>query len=258
MPRFNANITFMFREYPVVERFNAAKEAGFSAVEILSPEDASIPDLVTAAKTADIDIVLCNAPIGDFLEGGPGLSAVPGREEEFRKNFEMVVAMASAIACPVIHLGPSRIVKDESRAKYVETLVSNVRYAADVVKDKNIVLSLEPLNTFDMPDIFLSRIDDTLDILDRAGCDNVKLQFDIYHMFQMEKNMMSLLEEHIERVVHIQIADSPGRGQPGTGNINFEAIFNLIDKLDYKGWVGTEYMPQGPTIDSLEWLQPYR
>ncbi len=99
MPQFNANITFMFREHPVLERFDAAKEAGFSAVEILSPEDASIPDLVKAAKIADIDIVLCNAPMGDFLEGGPGLSAVPGREEEFRKNFEMVVAMASAIDC---------------------------------------------------------------------------------------------------------------------------------------------------------------
>jgi len=258
MPKFNANITFMFREYPLVERFDAAKKAGFSAVEILSPEDVSIPELVMAAKKAEIDIVLCNAPIGDFLAGGPGLSAVPGREEEFREKFELIVSMASAISCPVIHIGPSRLVEGALRSSYIDTLVDNVCYASDIVKDKDIVLSLEPLNSNDMPDIFLSKIKDTLNILDSVGCDNVKLQFDIYHMFQMEKNMMALLEQHIDRIAHIQFADSPGRGQPGTGDIDFDDVFSLIDSLDYNGWVGAEYMPQGSSIDSLGWFQPYR
>jgi len=257
MPKFNANITFLFREYPILERFNAAKLAGFNAVEILSPEAASIKDLANAATDADIDIVLCNAPIGDFLEGGYGISAVPGRQAEFRKSFDRALTMASEIGSPYIHLGPSRMAQEMKRTSYIETLIDNVRYAADSVKNKNILLSLEPLNSNDMPDVFLSRIEETIRVIDLAGCDCVKLQFDIFHMFQMEEKMMELLESHINKIGHIQFADYPGRGQPGTGIIDFEAVFSLIDRLDYKGWVGAEYIPQGSTIESLDWLRLY-
>jgi len=221
MLRFDANITFMFRELPILERFAAAKKAGFTAVEILSPEDASPLDIATSIEQADLEVVLCNAPMGDFIDGGLGISAVPGKEVDFQRAIEQVRDMANFLNCPRIHIGPSRVAKDGNRNDYIETLIQNLKIASEVLGQSDIEVLVEPLNTFDMPDILLSSVDETLAVIDATGCKNIKLQFDIYHMSQMEKEPLVQLEKNISRIGHIQFADCPGRGEPGTGHYVF-------------------------------------
>ncbi len=258
MLKFSANLTFMYRELPLVERFAAARQDGFDAVEIISPENASIPDLANAATDAGIDIILCNAPVGDFLEGGPGLSAVPGREAQFRKGIDMVRQVAEMLSCPSVNIGPSRIAEGSDKTECLDVLARNLAYAADMLAEANIQALIEPLNTYDIPNTCLSRVEDALTVLNEAGQVNAGLQFDIYHMAQMESDFMTLLEDHIGRIGHIQFADVPGRGEPGSGELDFGAIFELINRLDYTGFIGAEYKPVHTTSESLDWLRKYR
>jgi len=255
MLKFDANITFMFRELPILERFVAAKKAGFSGVEILSPEDASPQSIAEAVRQAEIEVVLCNAHMGDFIQGGLGLSAVPGREKEFSNAIELARKMAKQFDCPRIHVGPSRVAEGDDRSRYIDTLVKNLKLASEVLGKAGIEVLVEPLNTVDMPDILLSSVDETLDVIDATGCNNIKLQFDIYHLSQMEADPLAQLEKHIHRIGHIQFADCPGRAEPGTGKIKFNDYFEKLNDLGYQGWVGAEYMPTKQTEETLHWLQ---
>jgi len=257
MPKFDANITFLFREQPLVERFDAAKKAGFDGVEILMPEGVEIPDLAAAAKQAGVEVVLCNAPMGDFLEGGPGMSAVPGRQEEFREALTLARAMGQALGCSRIHIGPSRVAEGDNRDQYLDQLVENLRMASELLGEADIDVLVEPLNTTDMPGVLLSRVGETLAVIDRAGCDNVRLQYDIYHLYQTEEDSLGLLEKHVYRIGHVQMADFPGRSEPGTGEINFKPYFEILDQAGYTGWVGAEYMPKRGTHETLGWMKQY-
>ncbi len=257
MPKFDANITFMFCEYPLLERFEAARAAGFSAVELLMAEDVPFKSLAKAARMAAIDIVLCNAPMGDLITGGSGLSAVPGKQQHFREAIDQVSEMASALNCPRVHIGPSRMPDGVSRERCFETLVENIVYAADFLVTDGVQLLVEPLNVYDMPDIFLSDLDETMRAIRAADRPNVSLQFDIYHQARMGADIIKQLQTHIDHVGHIQFADAPGRAEPGSGSLDFQAIFAEIDRLGYSGWVGAEYQPSGKTGDSLQWLKHY-
>jgi hydroxypyruvate isomerase len=258
MLRFDANITMLYRERALVDRFAAAKRDGFSAVEILSPEDASIDELSAAATDAGVDVVLCNAPMGDFLEGGPGLSAVPGRESDFRDAMEQARQMAVSLGCPTVHIGPARLPPGVDRGACLDILTANLALAAGILDGDGIVATIEPMNTFDFPDVCLNRVSEALAILDAAGRPNTALQFDIYHMARMEPEWLSIIEGQIDRIGHFQFADVPGRHEPGSGELDFDRAFELINRLDYAGSLGAEYVPASATSDSLAWFDKYR
>ena len=255
MPRFSANITFLYRQLPLPERFAAAKADGFDAVEILVAEGIPSPVLADAAKSADIEVAMCNVPMGDFLTGGVGLSAVPGRESEFREALSAAGELAEALACKKVHIGPSRVPAGTDREDCKRCLAENLSSAADYLQRIGIEALLEPLNNIDMPDIFLSRVSDAISIMDDVGHPNVSLQFDVYHVVRMEPDYLEVLKAHIHRIGHIQFADFPGRGEPGTGKLDFGQLFALVDELGYKGWMGAEYQPSRSTSETLAWLK---
>jgi len=258
MLRFDANITMLYRERPLVERFAAARDDGFSAVEILSPENSSIDELQTAATGAGVDVVLCNAPMGDFLEGGPGMSGVPGREAQFRSAIEQARKMAVSLKCPNVHIGPSRIPATAGKDDCLNVLARNLEMAAGVLARDGITATIEPMNNVDFPDVCLSSVADALSVLDAAGRDSVALQFDIYHMARMENDLLDTIKKNIGRIAHFQFADLPGRHEPGSGELDFPAIFGLIDSLNYEGHLGAEYLPSGASSDSLGWFRRHQ
>ena len=226
-------------------------------MEILSPEDASIAELVAAATDSGMQVALCNVPMGDFIAGGHGLSAVPGRQEKFKAAVYQAREMAEALRCSTVHIGPSLIPAGVSWQDCFEVCLENVAIAARQMAESGIILTIEPLNSFDMPNIFLSQAKQVLRIIDEVGLPNVKLQFDVYHMSRMEDDYMAVLEANIDRIAHVQIADNPGRGEPGSGNLDFSALFSLLDRLEYAGWVGAEYQPSTVTEETLDWFKPF-
>mgnify|MGYP001580410219 CR=1 FL=1 len=257
MPRFSANITFLFRELPLTQRFNAAREAGFSAVEILSDENTPVEELALACRSSAMQVALINVPMGDFIAGGPGLSAVPGRQTEFREAVCRAIAMAEALACDKIHIGPSLVPAGSSWHDCYRIYVENVGFAIGKMVDTDITLTLEPLNDLDSPAVFLHRVEQALRVIDELDVPRLMLQFDVYHIAQMEEDYLSLLEANIERIGHIQIADVPGRGEPGSGTLDFPRLFKRLDQLGYNGWVGAEYMPSRATVETLGWFRPF-
>lgn len=258
MLQFDANITFLYRELPLVERFAAARADGFGAVEILSPEGVAIDQLASAAAAAGIAVALCNAPMGDFLEGGPGLSAVPGREAEFRRALEQARQMAVALGCTTVHLGPSRVPAGADRAHCVDVLANNLAFAAGALAGDGITATLEPMNTTDYPDVCLRTVADAHAVLASVDEPNTALQFDVYHMAQMEEDLHASIAANIGSIGHFQFADVPGRHEPGSGTLDFAVLFRLIEDLGYKGHVGAEYLPSAATSASLAWLTRYR
>lgn len=258
MLQFDANITFLYRELPLVERFAAARADGFDAVEILSPEGVAIGELAAAAAAAGTRVVLCNAPMGDFLEGGPGLSAVPGRESEFRRALDQACRMAVALGCGTVHLGPSRVPAGGDRAHCLEVLAGNLAFAARMLAGDGITATIEPMNTTDYPDICLRTVADAHAVLAEADEPNTALQFDVYHMAQMEDDLYASIAASIRSIGHFQFADVPGRHEPGTGTLDFPVLFGLIESLGYGGFVGAEYLPSAATSASLGWFGRHR
>lgn len=248
----------MYREFALPERFAAARSDGFRAVEILSPEGVPVEQLADAARGAGIEVVLCNAPMGDFLDGGPGMSAVPGREDEFQQAIESARDMAVALNCSIVHLGPSRVPEGARRSDCLEVLAGNVAAAAGMLADDGITVTIEPMNTVDFPDICLRDVDDALGVLQAVHASNAALQFDIYHMSLMEDDLIRSIEENAQHIAHFQFADSPGRHEPSSGTLDFPEIFRRIDELGYSGHLGAEYSPSGKTSESLTWFDRYR
>lgn len=254
MPRFAANLTMLFREHPLPARFQAARAAGFAGVEVLTTEGVATEDLRRAAEDAGLPVVLFNAPMGDFPQGGAGLSAVPGREAEFRAAIEDVRDLARALGCPNVHAGPSRVPDGLERSTCLATYRANLAVAADLLNSADIRLTIEPLNTQDMPGVLLFDPDEALEILDGLSGADAALQFDIYHMTRNGQDVPALLRRLAGRIGHIQFADTPGRHEPGTGKVDFETLFRLIDETGYTGWVSAEYNPSAETEKTLGWL----
>lgn len=248
----------LYRELPLLERFAAARADGFSAVEILSSEGTDIALLGTAAKSAGVDVVLCNAPMGDFLEGGPGVSAVPGREADFQAAMGQAITMAVTLSCPIVHLGPSRIPTNATKSSCLATLVRNLEAAAELCADHDISVTIEPMNRLDNVDVCLSTVADALLVLDEAGQPNSGLQLDVYHVVRMGDDPLQHIKRHAARIRHIQFADVPGRQEPGSGELDFQRIFETIDNAGYEGYLGAEYLPSGMTSDSFSWFEGYR
>ena len=255
MPRFSANISMMFAERDWLERPAAAAAAGFEGIEIQFPYDHPADQWKRAINDAEVGVSVINIPVGDMLDGGPGLAATPGRQLDFRRALEQAHDVAAALRprnANVLSGFPEAAGHD--RALCVATLAENLRVAADIMSDIDIRVVVEACNTVDRPGFFLSTSTEALEVIDRAGHANLALEYDIYHMDVMEGRVVERLEEIMPRIGHIQFADNPGRHEPGTGNLDFPAIFAAIDRLGYTGWVAAEYVPSTTTEDTLGWM----
>jgi len=257
MPRFAANLTMLFNEVPFLERFGAAAAAGFEAVEFLFPYDFDKGTIVELLKTHKLQIALHNLPAGDWGKGERGIACHPDRKEEFRAGVVKAIDYATALGAPRLNclagIKPQGVTDAEARA----TLVENLRYAAPKFADAGLELLVEHINTRDIPGFFLSRTAQTLEVIEEVGAPNLKLQYDIYHAQVMEGDLARTLEREFPRIGHIQIADNPGRHEPGTGEINYGYLFRRIDELGYAGWIGCEYKPLGTTQAGLSWKKDH-
>ena len=253
MPKLDASLTMLFNEVGLPDRFAAAARAGFKAVEIQRPYDSSAEQLAERLHASDLACVLVNMPAGDIDAGDRGIACLPGRESEFQDSVEVAIEYATALGSPLANclagVAPPEADADRLRA----TLVANLTFAADRLAEAGVGLVIEPLNHHDVPGAFLSRSAQTRAVIEEVGSGNVGLQYDVYHMQIMEGDLARGLEANLDVIRHVQISDNPGRNEPGTGEINFPFIMEHLDSIGYDGWVGCEYIPSGPTVQSLRW-----
>jgi len=257
MPRFCANLGFLFCEAEFLDRFELAARAGFQAVEFPFPYDFDKNDVAARARDAGLKIALFNLHAGDWAKGERGIACLPSRISEFRDSVVRSIEYAKALGCTKLNclagIAPPRVPTERLR----ETLLSNVRFAAGELSREGITLLIEPINTRTIPGFYLRNSGQTLALIDEAGAANVMLQYDVFHMQIMEGDLSKTIEAHIARIGHIQIADVPDRHEPGTGEINYPYLFEQIDRAGYQGWIGCEYTPLGRTEDGLGWLRPH-
>ncbi|MFT4432784.1 hydroxypyruvate isomerase [Caballeronia sp. 15715] len=255
MPKFAANLTMLFNELPFLDRFAAAADAGFEAVEFLFPYQYPAADLRQRLDANNLQLVLHNLPAGNWEGGERGIACLPDRKEEFREGVTRAIEYAKALNVPqlncLVGIPPASVSRAEARA----TIVENLKFAAAALKKEGIKLLVEPCNHFDIPGFALNRSQEGLDVLHDVGSDNLFLQYDIYHMQRMEGELAATIKRNLPSIAHIQLADNPGRNEPGTGEINYPFLFSLLDSLGYDGWVGCEYKPRSTTVAGLVWLQ---
>ena len=257
MPKFTANLTMLFTEVPFMERFASARDAGFSAIEYLFPYEFEVAELKAQLEQNRLTQVLFNLPAGKWEEGERGIAADPERVEEFRVGVAKAVEYALELGVDGLNCLAGKRMRGYDDDKQWSTLVGNVRYAAKVLLEKGLRLMVEPINHFDIPGFFLNRTEQVLNLIDDAGMPNVFVQYDIYHAQREEGELAATLRKHIDRIGHIQIADNPGRHQPGTGEINYPFIFKEIDASGYRGHVGLEYVPIPDSKSSLAWITEF-
>jgi hydroxypyruvate isomerase len=255
MPKFAANLTMLFDEVDFRDRFALAAQAGFAGVEYLFPYAYSKEALVERLRANNLNQVLHNLPAGDWAKGERGIACLPGRESEFRDGVGKAIDYARALQCPMVNclagIRPEALSVREARS----TLLANLRHAASELGKAGIRLLIEPINTRDIPGFFLTHTRQALDLIGEVGSDNLLVQYDIYHMQIMEGDLARTMETHLARIGHIQIADNPGRNEPGTGEINYPFLFDWIDRIGYRGWIGCEYRPATTTNAGLGWLK---
>ncbi|MCE8017538.1 hydroxypyruvate isomerase [Halomonas sp. MCCC 1A17488] len=258
MPKFAANLSMLFTEEDFLDRFKAAADAGFKGVEYLFPYDYPATEIKARLDEHGLTQVLHNLPAGDWGAGERGIACHPDRVEEFRAGVEKAIDYATVLGCKQVNclagIQPQGVSLEQAR----RTLVENLRFAADKLEAAGIVLLAEPINTRDIPGFFLNRTEQALAIFDEVGSDNLKLQYDIYHMQIMEGDLAPTIEKHLGRIAHVQLADNPGRHEPGTGEINYPFLFAHLDRLGYDGWIGCEYKPATTTREGLGWLDQAR
>ena len=258
MPRFAANLSMLFTETGFIDRFARAVAAGFDGVEYLFPYEWEPADLRRQLQDNGLRQVLFNMPPGDWAGGERGLAALPGREREFSDSVEQAIAYARELDCPRLHVMagclPSGVPADAARLVYLD----NLQHAARRCAAHGITLLIEPINNIDMPGYFLNTSSQAIEIMDSVGADNLRLQYDCYHMQIMEGNLSDTLQRLLPRIGHLQIAGVPGRHEPDVGEINYGYLFERLDEWGYEGWIGCEYRPDGDTDAGLGWFAPYR
>lgn len=253
MPKFAANLSTMFTELPFIERFGAARAAGFEAVEFLFPYGFE-PDQITARlERFRLQLVLHNMPSGDWAAGERGMACDPRRIGEFQDTVGLALDYAEELGVPQLHCLAGKLHAAVTPARAHETYVANLRFAAAQCQQRGIKLLIEPLNTVDVPGYFLTGTRQAAAVIAEVGAPNLFLQYDIYHMQRMEGELADTLRARLPLIGHIQLADVPGRHEPGTGEINFPFLLRHLDTIGYDGWVGCEYTPLGATLDGLGW-----
>lgn len=255
MPKFAANLTMLFTELPFMQRFEAAAQAGFEAVEYLFPYAFDKKELAAALKANGLKQVLHNLPAGDWDAGERGIACHPDRTAEFREGVARAIDYATTLQCPQLNCLAGKLPAGSTAKDVQPTFVENLRFAARELEKAGLKLLVEPVNSFDIPGFLLNRTEQALALIDEVGSDNLRLQYDIYHAQRMEGELGNTLAKHIGRIGHIQLADNPGRGEPGTGEINYPWLFRHIDAIGYTGWIGCEYKPRATTAEGLGWRQ---
>lgn len=255
MPKFAANLSMLFNEVEFLERFKAAADAGFKGVEYLFPYAFEKDALVEQLQKHGLTQVLHNLPAGNWDGGERGIACHPDRVGEFQEGVGRAIEYGTALGCKQINclagIAPEGVSDDALRT----TFVDNLRFAAPRLKEAGIRMLVEPINTYDIPGFYLNRTDQAISILDDVGSDNLFVQYDIYHAQRMEGELANTIEKYLPHIAHIQLADNPGRHEPGTGEINYAWLFRFIDKVGYDGWIGCEYKPAGETGAGLGWIK---
>ena len=255
MPKFAANLSMLFTELPFMERFAAARAAGFDAVEYLFPYAFDKQELAQALKIHGLQQVLHNLPPGNWDAGERGIACHPDRVTEFQAGVLQGISYASALACPQLNCLAGKLPPGVSREAATATFVANLRFAAGELKAAGLRLLMEPINHFDIPGFFLTTTAQAVAIQDAVGGDNLFIQYDIYHAQRMEGELAGTMQKHLARIGHMQLADNPGRNEPGSGEINYAFLFKHLDAIGYQGWIGCEYKPATSTSAGLGWLQ---
>ena len=258
MPKFAANLTMMFNEVPFLDRFEHAARAGFEAVEFLFPYAFAAVDIKARLDGNRLKLVLHNLPAGNWDAGERGIACLPGRENEFRAGVGKAIEYARALQAPQVNCLAGKAPVGVDAAVLEKTFVANLKFAAAELGKAGLKLLIEPINTFDIPGFYLSGTAQALAILDAVGADNAFVQYDIYHAQRMEGELAATMEKHLARIGHIQLADNPGRNEPGTGEINYPFLFAHLDRIGYGGWIGCEYKPKKDTASGLDWLAQAR
>lgn len=257
MPKFSANLSMLFGEHDFLDRFDAAARAGFQGVEYIGPYDHA-PDVVAAhLKKNGLSQVLFNLPPGDWAKGERGIAVLPDRVEEFRAGVDKAITYAKALGCPQVNCLAGIAPAGVDRATLEDVFVENLKYAASRLKEAGIRLLIEPINTLDIPGFFLTNTKQALALIEKVSSDNLYLQYDIYHMQIMEGDLARTIEANLGRIAHIQLADNPGRHEPGTGEINYPFLYEHLDRIGYAGWVGAEYKPKAGTDEGLGWFREF-
>ncbi len=253
MTRLAANLTMMFNEVDFPDRFGAAAKAGFNGVEYLFPYAYPKEQLAELLLTHRLTQVLHNLPAGDWAGGERGIACLPDRVGEFEDGVGRAIDYATALGCTQVNCLSGIAPSGADPEKIRSTFVANLRFAADKLARAGIRLLIEPINTFDIPGFFLARTRQALDLIRDTGSTNLFVQYDIYHMQRMEGELANTIQRNLAQIAHLQLADNPGRNEPGTGEINYRFLFGHLDAIGYDGWIGCEYKPKGSTIDGLGW-----
>ncbi|SET12933.1 2-oxo-tetronate isomerase [Pseudomonas graminis] len=258
MPRFAANLSMLYPQHDFLERFSAAAADGFGAVEYLFPYDYSTQELKQRLSDNGLVQALFNAPPGDWVAGERGIASLPGREEEFRTGIARALEYADVLGNDRIHVMAGLLPSEELRERHQAVYLENLAYAAEQAAKAGITVLIEPINTRDMPGFFLNRQDQAQAICKEVGAANLKVQFDFYHCQIVEGDVISTLRRDFAGVGHIQIAGVPDRHEPNLGELNYNWLFEEIDRLGYTGWIGCEYRPKGDTSEGLQWLRDWQ
>lgn len=255
MPKFAANLTMLFTEHAFLDRFDHAAKAGFKAVEFLFPYAFNPGEIKRRLDANGLQLVLHNLPAGNWDAGERGIACHPDRVSEFREGVETAIGYAQVLGVRQLNClvgkAPAGVGDDVLR----QTVVENLRHAAECLKKAGLRLLIEPINTFDIPGFYLNRTVQAAGLLVEVGADNAFIQYDIYHAQRMEGELAATMEKYLPRIGHIQLADNPGRNEPGTGEVNYPFLFAHLDRIGYDGWIGCEYKPASTTEAGLGWRQ---
>ena len=255
MPKFAANLTMLYNEVPFLERFEKAAKAGFVAVEFLFPYAFQASEIRKLLDQHGLTLVLHNLPAGDWDAGDRGIACHPDRVEEFRAGVAKAIEYAGVLGVKQLNCLAGKAPANVDPATLRQTVVDNVRYAAAELKKAGLRLVIEPINNYDIPGFWLNRTELAISVLDEVDADNAFVQYDVYHAQRMEGELAATMQKHLARIGHVQLADNPGRNEPGTGEINYPFLFAHLDRIGYTGWIGCEYKPATTTDAGLGWMQ---
>ena len=257
MPKLNANLSMMFNEVGFIDRFAAAAKAGFKGVEFLFPYDHDKNQLAEVAKKNNLQVILFNMPPGDWDAGERGMACDPSRVGAFQEGVGKAIEYAKTLDCKQIHCMAGLRPRGVNDEKLRETYLSNLQFAGKELAKHGLTVLIEAINTRDIPGFYLNYSRQAFDIMHYANVPNLRFQYDIYHMQIMEGDLAPTIEKNLAKIGHMQLADTPGRHEPGTGEINYPFLFQHIDRLGYQGWIGCEYRPAGATEAGLGWVKAY-